>query len=320
MATMLLLICFCLVGTTQFVAGRVVETAASLPNNRPVVGILSQELSPELLPPSIKGNSYIAASYVKYIESAGGRVVPILTNFTSDQLAEIFRSVNGILIPGGGAHIPGSGYFKNAQVMFKMAIEANRKGDYFPIWGTCLGFQTLHLLVDNKLELGQSNAVDIPMPLNFTQHAYRSRMFAKQSQDLMQIFKKKPVTYNFHKHCISKTSYENSEKLKSFFNVLSYNDDKDGKIFVSTTEAQHFPIYGSQWHPEKNPFEWNVSLQMPHSADAIKASESLAEFFVNEARKSGHEFSSSVSANEYLIYKYAPIFTPGEHFEQVYVF
>ena len=35
-------------------------------------GIVSEKSS------SISGHSYIAASYVKYIESAGGRVVPIM--------------------------------------------------------------------------------------------------------------------------------------------------------------------------------------------------------------------------------------------------
>lgn len=38
-------------------------------NNRPIIGILSQEYFPS---PS---HSYIAASYVKYLESAGARVV-----------------------------------------------------------------------------------------------------------------------------------------------------------------------------------------------------------------------------------------------------
>lgn len=45
-------------------------------NDRPVIGILTQ---PSRTCEKIgKGNSYIAASYVKYLESAGARVVPIL--------------------------------------------------------------------------------------------------------------------------------------------------------------------------------------------------------------------------------------------------
>lgn len=47
-------------------------------NDTPIIGILSQEISYHLnskWPGEFK--SYIAASYVKFIEGGGGRVVPI---------------------------------------------------------------------------------------------------------------------------------------------------------------------------------------------------------------------------------------------------
>lgn len=48
-------------------------------NDRPVVGILAQEsYSVNKFFPNEKYRSYIAASYVKYVESAGARVIPIM--------------------------------------------------------------------------------------------------------------------------------------------------------------------------------------------------------------------------------------------------
>lgn len=45
----------------------------------PIIGILSQEtFSIDKYFPNETYNSYIAASYVKFVESGGGRVVPIL--------------------------------------------------------------------------------------------------------------------------------------------------------------------------------------------------------------------------------------------------
>lgn len=50
-----------------------------LTNDRPIIGILAEEV-----PEHIYGNipnyykSYVAASYVKYVEGAGARAVPIL--------------------------------------------------------------------------------------------------------------------------------------------------------------------------------------------------------------------------------------------------
>lgn len=47
-------------------------------NDRPIVGILSQETySVNKYFPDEEYKSYIAASYVKFIESAGARVIPI---------------------------------------------------------------------------------------------------------------------------------------------------------------------------------------------------------------------------------------------------
>jgi hypothetical protein len=44
-------------------------------NTRPIVGILTEPIDPEMAKWGAK--SFIAASYVKYIEMAGARVVPV---------------------------------------------------------------------------------------------------------------------------------------------------------------------------------------------------------------------------------------------------
>ena len=54
--------------------------------------------------------SYIAASYVKFVESGGARVVPILIDQSDDYYQMIFSSTNGLLIPGGAQDFDDSGY------------------------------------------------------------------------------------------------------------------------------------------------------------------------------------------------------------------
>lgn len=39
-----------------------------------------------------------------------------------------------------------------------------------------------------------------------------------------------------------------------------------------------------QWHPEKNTFEWEI-LTIPHSADEIQVTQSVANFVISEDRK-----------------------------------
>lgn len=51
--------------------------------------------------------AYLAASYVKFIESAGARVVPIPFEASNSTLEKIFQKINGVLITGGGIEIDG---------------------------------------------------------------------------------------------------------------------------------------------------------------------------------------------------------------------
>lgn len=48
------------------------------------------------------------------------------------------------------------------------AVKANEKGDYFPIWGTCLGHQLLTYLACGENLLTWTNTDNFALPLNFT--------------------------------------------------------------------------------------------------------------------------------------------------------
>lgn len=93
---------------TNFNKSTNIEKYEMILNERPTIGILAQECFPDY-PPEICNTSYIAASYVKYIESAGARVVPVLINQEEDYYQTIFNSTNGLLIPGGSVSLSDSG-------------------------------------------------------------------------------------------------------------------------------------------------------------------------------------------------------------------
>ena len=44
--------------------------------------------------------------------------------------------------------------------MINLAIVANNNGDYFPVWGTCLGFESLALSISNNVTLLNSEMKD----------------------------------------------------------------------------------------------------------------------------------------------------------------
>ncbi|XP_060730192.1 gamma-glutamyl hydrolase [Tachysurus vachellii] len=284
-------------------------------NDSPIIGVLAQEVRT----PTPGKNTYIAASYVKYLESAGARVVPVMINKTEEEYTKLFKSINGILFPGGGVSIFSSGYATAAGIFYKLALEANSKGDYFPVWGTCLGYEKLTLLTSGKSLLSHTNTSGVALPLKFTKESTDSRMFKDFPKDLMTSLANKPLTENSHEWSITTEKFTANKKLKNFYKILSTSTDGQTE-FVSTVEANDFPIYGTQWHPEKNAFEWTREY-IPHSPAAIRTTFYMAQFFVSEARKSLHKFPSKKEEQNALIYNYQPTYTGTKSlFVQKYYF
>ncbi|XP_077410272.1 gamma-glutamyl hydrolase isoform X2 [Vanacampus margaritifer] len=284
-------------------------------NDEPVLGILAQDL----YTPKENHNAYIAASYVKFLEAAGARVVPIMINQTDEEYRRLFKSINGVLFPGGGASIFSSGYQRSAKIFYEMTLEANRRGDYFPIWGTCLGLEQLFLLTNGVSLLTRTNTSGVSLPLNFTQEAKSSRMFRGFPAELMDALALEPLTENSHSWSLAMEAFNSSNTLTSFYKVLSTNTDGQTE-FLSTVEALDFPIYGTQWHPEKNAFEWRKPY-VAHTPSAVRVTFFMAEFFVSEARKSFHRFATEDEEKRALIYNFSPVQTSAKNiFEQVYYF
>ncbi|XP_075875570.1 gamma-glutamyl hydrolase [Nelusetta ayraudi] len=288
-------------------------------NDRPVIGILTQMVSDEPMKPF--GNTYIPSSYVKYIESGGSRVLPIRLTLSDAEYEKIFKRINGLLFIGGAVDLLASDYARVARLFSKLALEANNAGDFFPIWGTCMGMQLLTVIVAEKNLLTKTTAQNVALPLNLTKDASTSRMFEEIPSDLMKAVTQEPLTGNFHYYGVTVQDFRENEKLSNFFNILSTNVAENGAEFVSTIEGKSYPFYGVQWHPEVNRFQWSQKLNFPHSRHAVQLSTLLAEFFVNEGRRSLHQFDNPEEETLPLIYNYTPVYAANfTAYEQVYFF
>lgn len=174
-------------------------------------------------------------------------------NSTFAELKNKFNQINGLLFPGGDSDLNKTKLYYAGEYLLKLALEANQKGIYFPVFGHCMGFQLLAMIVSKDIDILENiEAEDISMPLNFTPKAYTSKLFHNVPQFIMNIFSNQPVTMNNHHFGVSIEKWNSNKNLFDFFNVLSLNDDIYSKIFVSTIESPNYPIYGIQWHPEKN--------------------------------------------------------------------
>jgi len=48
------------------------------------------------------------------------------------------RKINGVLFPGGDGE-----YYEFGKYVFEQIKQFNDEGVYYPIWGTCLGFEAI---------------------------------------------------------------------------------------------------------------------------------------------------------------------------------
>lgn len=288
-------------------------------NNRPIIGILTQEVVDQEMKPF--GKTYISSSYVKYIESAGSRVMPIRLTHSTSEYEHIFKSINGLLLIGGASNLETSEFSRVAKIFYRLALTANDAGDVFPIWGTCLGLQLLTYLVAGENLLTKTTAHNVAMALNLTAEAQSSQMFQSFPSEVLTALTQEPLTGNFHYYGVTEQAFMGNEKLRNFFSILSTNIALNGAVFVSTMEGKKYPFYGVQWHPEVNRFQWSPKQNFPHSPNAVRVSSLLAEFFVNEGRRSLHSFSSPEEEESSLIYNYTPIYTGNfTSYQQVYFF
>ena len=94
-ATTAALCCFLMAASSA--SASFVVTRANAPNNRPIIGILAEEIAWSLRDryPEVQPFSHIAASYVKFVEGAGARPAPIWIGRPKEYYEDIMKRING---------------------------------------------------------------------------------------------------------------------------------------------------------------------------------------------------------------------------------
>ncbi|OVA16139.1 Peptidase C26 [Macleaya cordata] len=288
---------------------------------RPVIGILSHPgdgASGRLN--NDTNASYIAASYVKFVESAGARVIPLIYNEPQEILYKKLNLVNGVLFTGGWAKT--GLYYETVEGIFKKILEKNDAGDQFPLLAICLGFELLNMIISKDDDiLERFSALDNASTLQFTKTTkIEGTVFQRFPPELLKKLTTDCLVMQNHQYGMSPERFQETPALCSFFRVLTTSTDEDNQEYISTVQAQNYPITAFQWHPEKNAFEWGLSM-IPHSEDAIQVTQHVANFFISEARKSLNR-PPARKVLDNLIYNYSPTYCgkAGRGYDEVYIF
>jgi len=182
-------------------------------------------------------------------------------------------------------------------------MQANAEGDYFAVWGTCLGFEWLVESTGGQeaLEIGKFDATDMPMTLSFRPEVGKGRMFQSANSSLMNWIERDNITYENHEDGIEPERFESNSKLAAMFDIVATTSDRKGRAYVAAVQAKHMPIYGVQFHPEKIRYLNNTLINntetpgqpgqfshIPKTEKARSAADLLGHFVVSEARRNGH--------------------------------
>ena len=278
---------------------------------RPVVGILALLNEGDY---NVTGSTFLNAAYVKWVEMAGARVVPLIITQPWEVLQYQVEHLNGVLFTGGAKNFFNadgtlSFYAQTTCAIFNLVKKLNDQGTYYPIWGTCLGFQVMHLCVSPVRKTLQympdtpgHSALSV-----FTASASSSRIFNFLSAPVIKfLMTSDNVTFVSHNSGVPAQAYETNTKLKEMYVSLSTMKTLHGVEYVGLIEGIKYPFYGSQFHPEVNAFEWWPEKEVPHSLGAIAVSTYFANFFIEETRKNSNKFDSEEELQKYLIYNWTP--------------
>ena len=163
--------------------------------------------------------------YINMFEEKGVRVIDIPYNTTKHEQYKI----NGLIIPGSKY---GSIHDKTVLKCITRFIILSLD-HYFPIWGTCFGFQLLIMAIGKLEKLKKYPAVGL----------YPIKIYHKMPY-LHTLY------FNNHVHGISLRDFRKNENLNSFYNITATSIDDNNKEYVAAIEAKNYPIYGTQWHPD----------------------------------------------------------------------
>ena len=214
------------------------------------VGILT-------MPQNMKGSTtpYIINNNVKWFADRGVDIIPIPYNTKSPE--KYMSRIHGLYLQGGPVY--NTSYMKTAARLLELALKANKDGEYFPVWGTCHGFQTL-IMVFGGLPLNGSELEYFDARSNYISNVKLTKMGAharvahEWSDWFKEYLQKGDHIYFANEHGISPESFLANDSLRKIFSLVAISHDRKGKRFASIIEAKKgLPFYGTQFHSEAVP-------------------------------------------------------------------
>ena len=197
----------------------------------------------------------IDGGFVRWLEASGAEVVVIHIWYTHEQIISLLNQINGVLFSAGPRRPLkyDEPWELKAKYIFDYA-----KNNGIPIWGTCLGMQMItKFMADDNKPLDKYDNIGLKK-VELTNLAKESNLLSLFKEKDYDNLNNSETSFHIHKHGISPESFYSNKNLVENYDIIGYGYDKNGKKFVNIIESKKglkHKIFGTQFHPEKNPFE-----------------------------------------------------------------
>ena len=221
------------------------------------------------------GSSHAMKSYVDWFTDRGVHV--LLIPYDTTQHEEYMTMIHGLLIPGGesGYILKNKAFIHSVTRFVELSLQPHL---YFPIWGTCLGYEMLLTVIGGVMTFKRYVANGL-YPIQLTPDGKKSRLFQSFSPQYLHFLEHKKSTLQHHDYGMSVADFMDNLHLTRFYHIVATSIDEKGKEYIAAIEGKYYPIYGVSWHPE----------QQSHSG-------AFGDFFLSELRKNKRPLSPSFTS------------------------
>lgn len=299
----------------------------------PLIGILMHYGSASLkeqFPSPGKNYLYLPASYVQWVSQAGAIALVIPNDLPASKFQALLDKIDGFLVPGGSSELYNEeGKESSFMRCVNMAIDHCKKkldheGVEFPLFGICHGFQSFAVALSDRqiLTFEYQNYYQSHPVLIREENFKSSRFFSKLNTE---IFSKNRVYYwhgfGVNPENLKLPKYDKLREEVNFLGTSRQGENHDQIELETLLEHKKYPIFATQFHPEKAQFERGDQIRfLDRSPEFIRFSFEMALNFVEIARSGmKHDRIDPEWIKPFFSFYLTPTLTQYAGFEQTYV-